>query len=300
MVSTGTLSNVRRQGFGRREPRRFGLVFLMAVSFLMVLFSLYGAQASVFEKARESVLDAFEPVLTVIGAPVRWTGRRVGDVQDYFRLAAENERLRQENDELRAWMNEAISLRNRLAYYETVLDTKLPPPATYVDAAVIGENGGPFQKALILSAGAGAGVRPGSAVVDDGGLLGHVVTAGEGASRVLLVTDYNARTPVLVEGVGAEALMVGRGGSRTLIQFFADPPQDPVPVGTRIVTSGAGGILPRGIPVGTVTGATREGLQVRLYADTAAADLVRVVDYDFPKVEPEAEASALAEAVTGG
>ena len=296
-----TLGQAKREGLGRRETPRYGLVFLLALSFFMVLFSLYGAQASVFEKARSSVLDTFEPVLTVVGAPVRMIQRRVGDVQDYFRLKDENDRLRQENDELRAWQAEAITLRRQLSYYETVLDTQLPPPARYVDAQVIGENGGPYQDALILSAGEEDGVRNGAAVVDGGGLLGHVVTAGRGASRVLLVTDFDSRTPVFVEGVEAEALLVGRAGANPALQFFARPPEEAIPVGTRIVTSGAGGLLPRGIPVGEIRAGRNDALEVDLYADTDAADLVRVVDYAFPVLtDPEEDASEETARAEGG
>ena len=277
------IGETRREGFGRRERPRGPAVFLLSVSFFMVLFSLYGAQASVFEKARESVLDTFEPILTVVGAPVRWTGRRVGDVQDYFRVVSENERLRQENAELRGWVAEATELRRQLDYYETVLDTQLPEPASYVDAQVIGENGGPFSRAMILSAGRDDGVRTGSAVVDDGGLLGHVVTAGRGASRVLLLSDFDSRTPVFVEGVGAEALLTGRASGNPALSFFARPPEDPIRAGARVVTSGAGGVLPRGIPVGEVAGVQDGRVAVRLYADLGGADLVRVVDYAFPQ-----------------
>ena len=277
------IGEARRDGSGRRERPRNGSVFLLSVSFFMVLFSLYGAQASVFEKARESVLDTFEPVLTVIGAPVRWTGRRVGDVQDYFRVVAENEKLRQENAELRGWVAEATELRRQVDYYETVLDTQLPEPASYVDATVIGENGGPFSRAMILSAGREDGVRTGSAVVDDGGLIGHVVTAGRGASRVLLLSDFDSRTPVFVEGVGAEALLTGRASGDPALSFFARPPEDPIQAGARVVTSGAGGLLPRGIPVGEVAGVEDGRVAVRLYADLGGADLVRVVDYAFPQ-----------------
>ena len=294
------IGDSRREAFGRRERPRTPLLLLLFVSFFMVLFSLYGAQASVFEKARESVLDTFEPVLSVIGAPVRWTGRRIGDVQDYFRVVGENERLRQENAELRAWMHEATQLQRQIAYYETILDAQLPEPAAYVDAAVIGEAGGPFARAMILSAGREDGVRTGAAVVDDGGLVGHVVTAGRGASRVLLLTDFDSRTPVFVEGVDAEALLTGRPSGRPALSFFATPPEDPIRAGSRVVTSGAGGLLPRGIPVGEVAGVENGHVAVRLYADLRAADLVRVVDYEFPRVvdEPDEDAPAGEEAAS--
>ena len=46
------LGQSRREGIGKKETRRTSLVFLMSFSFIMVVFSLYGANASVFEKAR--------------------------------------------------------------------------------------------------------------------------------------------------------------------------------------------------------------------------------------------------------
>ena len=50
----------------------------------------------------------------------------------------------------------------------------------------------------------------------------------------------------------------------------------------RVVTSGTGGALPRGIPVGEVSRLTEKGVEVRLYASDQGAYLVRVVDYSFP------------------
>lgn len=277
------LGEIKRGGTRRREPRRFGILFFLATSLFMVLFSFYGAQASVFEKARETVLDVFEPVLSVVGAPVRWVNDQVGQVEDYFRLHTENKRLREENDELRAWMQQARSLRRQLSYYEQLLNTQLPDPATYVDARVIGENGGPYDHALILSAGRKDGVKTGSAVVDDGGLLGHVVTAGQGAARVLLVTDYNSRLPVFVEDLEIQALLVGQSETAPVLEIFAEKIDRSLAPGTRIVTSGAGGVLPRGLPVGEVQEVRDGKVYVGLYANHRSPDLVRVIDYQFPE-----------------
>jgi rod shape-determining protein MreC len=287
------IGEAKRQGFGRREKSRYGLKFLLALSFFMVIFSLYGAQASVFEKARRSVLDAFEPVLEVVGGPIRWAEGKVGNLQDYLRLASENERLKQENAELRYQIHEAMTLRRRLDYFETILDVNLPEPATYVDAQVIGQTPDALSHAVVLSAGTEDGVREGAAVIDADGLVGFVTVAGEDASRVLLVTNFNARTPVFVEGLGIDALMVGRAKSQPIVQFFSETPEDAVPAGSRIVTSGAGGLLPRGIPVGTVAGMRGGALIIDLYADLRTVDLVRVVDYAYPKVEPQGQEGTL-------
>lgn len=281
------LGDTKQGGMIRREPRRFGIVFFLSLSLCMVIFSFYGAQASVFQKARETVLDFFEPVLTVVGAPVRWVNMQVGDVEDYFRVHAENKRLQEENAELRVWMQEALTLRRQLSYYETVLATQLPEPAKYIDAKVIGENGGPFEEALILSAGGNDGVKTGSAVVDDGGLLGHVITTGDGASRVLLLTDYNSRVPVFIEDLEIEALLAGQAKGTPILEFFAERTDSPIRPGQRLVTSGAGGNLPRGIPVGEIESVNGEDVRVRLFANHRTPDLVRVVDFTFPQNVPE-------------
>jgi rod shape-determining protein MreC len=281
------LGQFRREGLGRRENRRLGLIFLMALSFSMVLFSLFGARASVFEKAREALLDISEPVLSVLGSPIRWVDARFGDLSDYFDVLDENKRLREENTELRAWMHEAITLQRQLEYFRGVLGVELPEPADYVDALVIGEVDTPFQRSMILNAGASQGIENGFAVVQDAGMVGHVVTTGKSASRILLLTDPSSRTPVVVEGAELEAILVGRSRGQPALTFFAIRDPEGLQAGQRVVTSGAGGVLPRGIPIGEVTDISDDGVRVRLFANYAGTDFVRVVKYRFqPDLTP--------------
>lgn len=277
----------------KRKPRKKAVAFFLALSLSMTGLSFYGAQASVFEKARETVLDVMEPVLTLFGAPSRWIGARVGNVQDYFRIYAENKRLREENAELRVWMQDALSLRRQLSYYEVLLETKMPEPATFVDASVIGENNGPYDNALILSAGRRDGVAPGQAVVDDNGLLGHVITSGNSAARVLLLTDYESRVPVFIEDMEVEALLTGKSSGTPILETFEQRPAlERIVPGSRIVTSGADGLLPRGLPVGEVARVQGETVFVELYANLRTPDLVRVVEYQFPVVDDSEEISS--------
>lgn len=280
----------------KRRPKKTAIVFFLSLALSMAGLSFFGAQASVFEKARETVLDIFEPVIAAFGAPSRWVGARVGYVEDYFRVYAENKRLREENAELRVWMQEARSLRRQIGYYERVLETQLPAPATFIDASVIGENNGPYDDALILSAGREDGVQPGQAVVDDGGLLGHVITSGNSAARVLLVTDYDSRVPVFIEDLEVEALLAGRLSGMPVLEVYEDRRVVPIKPGGRVVTSGAGGDLPRGLPVGTVARVDGDIVYIDLFANTRTPDLVRVVDYDFPSQVEDPAPSELSEA----
>ncbi|GGY52488.1 rod shape-determining protein MreC [Parvularcula lutaonensis] len=287
-------------GFRDAERPPANLLAMLGLSLFLTVFSIYGAQASVFEKARESLLDRFEPVLGIFSAPVRFVGNRIGDIGDYFAVMEENERLREENEQLRIWMNQAMALEQRLAEYEALLDPKVVEPKRYIPAQVIAENGGPFSRALILSAGRKDGIRRGSAVVDGNGLIGHVVSTGQSASRVLLLTDANSHVPVYIEAVDTEGLLSGTAERRAEIRQFSGRPKGELKVGMRVVTSGTGGSLPRGIPVGEIVSLTEDGVEVGLYASDQGAHLVRVVDYVFPDPDEPAEDESDDEPSAGG
>ncbi|MEM1379709.1 MAG: rod shape-determining protein MreC [Pseudomonadota bacterium] len=295
-MQSALFSKLGRSGLREAERPPANLLVLLAVSFFLTIVSIYGAQASVFEKARESLLDRFAPVLNVFSAPVRYVGNRIGDVSDYFAVLEENERLREENEALRIWMHQAMAMEQRLAEYETLLNSRVVDANRYIPAQVIAENGGPFRRALILSAGREAGVREGNAVVDGGGLIGHVITVGKNASRVLLLTDTNSHVPVYIEAVDTEGLLTGNSGSRIEIKEFSGRPKGALQVGMRVVTSGTDGTLPRGIPVGEISRLTEKGVEVRPYSSGQGAYLVRVIEYAFPDPsEAEGDEDALGE-----
>jgi rod shape-determining protein MreC len=290
------LGQYRREGLGKREGnRRLSLVFLLACSFLMFTFSLYGAQASVFDKARETLLDISEPILNLLSKPIKFVDNRLGDISDYVFVLRENERLREENAELRAWMNEAVTLRQQVKYFENLLQLKVADGASYVDAQIVGEAGGPYQRSMVLNAGRNDGVETGDAVITTEGMIGHIITAGNSASRVLLLTDFASRTPVYIEGAGIEAIIAGRYLDEPEIRFLSTRDLDGLQEGQRIITSGVGGRLPRGIPIGTVGDTTGDVIPVKLYTRYQDTDYVRVVDYQFTEAPAEPTIQEIAE-----
>jgi rod shape-determining protein MreC len=299
---------------GLREAERppANLLFMLALSLFLSIVSIYGAQASVFERARMTLLDRFAPVLNVFSVPVRFVGDTFSSVGDVFTAMEENERLREENEQLRIWMHQSMALEQRLAEYEAILQPKTVEATRYIPAQVIAENGGPFSRALVLSAGADDGIANGNAVVDSKGLIGHVISTGHHVSRVLLLTDANSHVPVYIEAVDTEGLLSGTAERTAEIRQFAGRPKGALEVGMRIVTSGTGGALPRGLPVGEIVRLTEDGVEVGLYASDQGAHLVRVVDYSFPDpagipeegetlepAEGEAAASLEAQAANG-
>lgn len=290
------LGQDRREGLGRKADSRFGLVTLTIVSGLLLLSSLYSAEASVFRKARETVIDAAAPALGLLSGPIAYIEGLAGHVGDYFRVLEQNQALREENAELRQWMNEALALRKTVAAYEKLQGYRAPPEATPIDAFVIGDSNDAFTHSMLVNAGAKAGVERGQAVVDDRGLVGRIVEVGANASRILLLTDVQSRVPVYIEEAGAEGILVGRTKARPAISFIES--SDPVSFepGQRVLTSGAGGVLPRGLPVGVVAEERDGEALIDLYANYALTRMVRVINYRFVPAEPAAETDEPSEA----
>lgn len=293
------LGQDRREGLGRKAHSRFVLILLILVSALLLLSSLYAAEASVFKKARETVVDASAPVLSVLAGPIALIQDVMGRVEDYFGVMEENKALREENDALREWMHEALELRRTIAAYEALQSYHAPPDATPIDAFVIGESNDAFARSMIVNVGGEKGVREGQAVVDDRGLVGHIVNAGRNSARVLLLTDIQSRIPVYVEGADVDGILVGRTRGRPVIDFTESSEPVDLQPGQRVLTSGAGGALPRGLPVGEVRRVQQSKASISLYANYARTRLVRVINYEFPvfedgagptEIDPDAEA----------
>ncbi len=283
------LGQDRREGLGRRAEPRVYLLTAIFVSILLLLSSLYSAEASVFKKARETVLDAAEPMLALLAGPIAFVQGMVGDVNDYFGAMEQNKALRDQIADLRQWESEAKALRRIIAQYEDLGKFKTPPAAQPVNGFVISDSNDVYTRTMVVNVGRGAGVARGQAVIDDGGLVGRIVETGARASRILLLTDVQSRVPVYIEDAGLEGILLGRSGGRPAISFTQSSEPTAFATGQRVLTSGAGGVVPRGLPVGEIV-AERDGeATVNLYADYAQTRLVRVINYEFPKVDPAAD-----------
>jgi rod shape-determining protein MreC len=160
----------------------------------------------------------------------------------------------------------------------------------------VADPSGPFRHARVINAGKQQGVKKGQAAVDGEGLIGRVVSVGNNSARILLLPDLDSRIPVAVEPSGTNAILVGNDSAQPRLEHL--PPLASINVGDRVVTSGAGGDIAPGIPVGTVTGEPGD-FRVALFADFHRAEYVRLLQYNFPRDVDLPEGAALISEGTG-
>jgi len=235
-------------GADRYSSRADTLVFLACVALSLAAMSLPTAWREPFARVlRQTVLA---PLLALqqqseLLRTSRARFQRMEAQRDSAMLAATFlPELRTENARLR----NLLGLGSRLG-------------SGYVAAEVLHQAEPTSALTLIVSAGRQQGVRPFAPVVSAEGLVGVVSAADAHTSTVVTWAHPEFRASAM----GADASVFGivqPGGAESpgvwLLELRGVPYRQTVAPGTMIVTSGLGGVLPRGIPIGTVTAETAE------------------------------------------
>lgn len=259
---------------------------LAIVAVLAVVLVLLGkAQSSLFDRARASFTDWTRPALEWVSTPFDKTSAWFNGIGDIFVVYQENQRLKQENARLRQWQSAALQLDERLKRYQLLLNAVPDPALNARTARVIGRASHPFLDTMIIDAGKKQGMKPGQAVVDARGMIGRIFLSGERTSWVLLLTDLNSRIPVTIQPGNIQAIMAGDNTPNPTLDTLATT--TPPKAGDQVMTSGDGGLIPPGLPVGVLV-ASGNSFRVALLADAGASQDVRIVDFKLPPEQPPA------------
>jgi rod shape-determining protein MreC len=243
----------------------------------LVLLVLWRSDNPRLERMRMALADAFVPSLSSISQPLEFVSAMTRDYRNFFDVYSQNRELRREIQRLRAWRETARQLEEENAQLRALNNVRLAPHATFVTGDVIADSGGPFLQSALVNVGSRDGVVDGSAAVDGNGLVGRVVGVGEHATRLLLLTDFSSRVPVLVQPSGRRAILTGDGTETPRIEFLEDP--ETIKPGDQVRTSGDGGVFPPDLPVGRVVSLPGGVWRVALNADYARLEFVRLLRY---------------------
>ena len=257
-----------------RPIRRLLVGVLVLV--LFAFFLLWRVDSPRAERFRAALVDAVVPSMDWALVPVARTVEMVQGVQSYARLQQQNQDLRRELQQMKAWKEAALQLEQENAKLLDLNKVKLDPALTVVPGQVLADSGSPFRQSVLLNVGAARdGIMDGWAVTDGLGLVGRVSGVGQKSSRVLLLTDSASRVPVNIQPSGQRAMLAGDNSALPVLEFIEIPEE--VRPGDRVVSSGDGGVFPAGLLVGNVVLARDGRLRLRLSADYERLEYLRVL-----------------------
>lgn len=240
-----------REPYNKYRPILLGLALLFAALLLYSLNLRQKESTSLFEQAVITVTSPLQKGFDLAAEQVaRWWTRYVWLVD----AARENEALRAENQLLKGEIDDLREIRLANERLRKLLEFKDEVALSALPARVIGFDASTWSRTVVLDKGGRSGVKEGTPVVTNAGVVGRVIKVAPGQSRVLLITDAASAAAVLVQRTRTRAVCRGRGD--TLILDFALRQED-VQVGDQVVTSGTGGIFPKGLLMGAVVKVAR-------------------------------------------
>ncbi|SEQ10975.1 rod shape-determining protein MreC [Thalassovita taeanensis] len=246
-----------------------------AVLCLLGLFVVWRIDSPRVERFRAQVVDRVVPSFDWAMAPVTATVNLIRDIQSYQRILEQNQELRRELQQMKAWKEAALQLEQENARLLDLNNVRLDPRLTYVTGVVMADSGSPYRQSVLLNVGGRDGILDGWATMDGIGLVGRISGVGQNTARVILLTDTSSRIPVQIQPSGQTAMVMGDNTAAPPLSFLENP--DLVRPGDRVVSSGDGGVFPSGLLVGQVAQDPGGRLRVRLAADYERLEFLRVL-----------------------
>jgi rod shape-determining protein MreC len=249
-VPLGTLDRAPPPFFKQGQSAFSKLMVFSAVAlFLMVADTRFKMTGPI----RVAVASALYPVQWLVMRPiemVRGGGTYFTSLGDAQKAQADaNKRLALQAQ--RSAQVEQLGLENDRLRKLLALRERTSTPAQV--AEVVYDAADPFTRRVMVDKGSMQGVKSGSPVMDEAGVLGQVTRVYPLSSEVTLLIDRDHTIPVLNTRTGARSVVYGdpsvHGGTLEL-RFMAGNAD--VQQGDILSTSGVDGVYPPGIPVARV------------------------------------------------
>lgn len=231
---------------------------LLAAVALAAMLLLVDSKAPAYSSwLRTAIAQVTEPMIVVVDLP----RRAAGGVADFFTsrntLARDNARLKQENLVLNRHVQQLAALTAENARLRELLNSSALLDSSVLVAEIIAFDPDPSRQEVVIDKGTADGLYNAQPVLDASGIMGQLIAVGPHQSRVILITDNRHGVPVEISRNGVRTIAIGTGRPGSLsLQYL--PITADVRVGDLLVSSGLGGIFPRGYPVGRVVRVTRE------------------------------------------
>ena len=246
------MSRVRRN---RNSSRKVWVLLFVFASIFSIIFL---AQRGRFEvplssKTVSLVLSPFQQAVSWVGSQVNYVTSNIWEIatehQQNKMLRSEVEQLRAQNLQASEYAAENERLRALLGYKQAAMQFDL------VASRVIGRESATWSSMIVIDRGTSDGVQQNMAVVTEKGLVGHVVEAGWNTSKVQLIMDPRSSVGTLVQRPESRVTGIVEGdmSNPTMPRMVNIPKDADVQTGDVIVTSGFGGVYPKGIVVGRVS-----------------------------------------------
>lgn len=231
----------------RWKPITLLLCIVLLALVLTTLRTRGAPQALAFESF---VMSVVLPLQQTLGTGLKWVSTVWHRYVNLVQVGQENVRLQAAVTQLQGELSryqEAYSQHQRLRELLGFRDVAFPRA---VAAEVVGIDPSQWSEAVTINRGSGDALLKDAVAVTHIGLVGRVIDVAPHYATVLLITDRRSAVDALIQRTRARGLVVGKS-RRTCELRYVDFHAD-VQVGDAIISSGLGGVYPKGLLIGKV------------------------------------------------
>lgn len=259
-----------------------GLFVILVLSTCVWLFVHRGTNR--FYQAtgtKTTTLDIWLPIQKTVSFLIAFPENTLNAIRELRNLRQEVSRLQQENQSLQLELSNHESLESEVARLKQILQIKAKLPHQAKIAHIIAHDPSTWNRSFVIDLGSDDGVEPDSPVISEQGIVGRVLETTPKYSRVLLLSDKESSISGIDQRSRVTGVVLGTGRYELRLGYVnadEDVQKDDV-----IVSSGLGGIYPKGYTIGTVTKKTQSenglntDIEVVPAVDFAALDYVFVI-----------------------
>ena len=238
-----------------RYRRAVFLTTTLVLSFLLMTLQVRH-ETAVVTIPRQALLLVVSPFINVTSAVIHGVTGTWRDYVDLRSLREENKQLQIETTTLRRRIEQLQEQALETQRLQRLLAMRETSRGDYLTARVVGKDATNWFKTILLDSGSLRGLRRDQPVLGPDGLVGRIVEVTLNSARVQLLTDPVSAVGGLIQRTRVTGIVTGNLGAGARVSYL--PLMADVAVGDEVVTSGMGGVFPKGILIGRITSVERK------------------------------------------
>jgi len=264
---------IRSAFLKKGTKQRFSLIALLIISVIFIILGKINFAPINYLKV--GINEIVYRVSFVTSLPEKYIGYSFRAIEGHLNIYKNYNLIEEELKKLKNKKYETYFLQSENKRLKEILED-----ITYsydaVVAKVLIDKQSPFLKSIIINKGSKNDLKKGMAVLSDDYLIGKIVEINYTTSRVLLLSDLNSRIPVTIEPGSIQSILFGDGKNSGNVQYTKE--NTPIKTDSIIYTSGTGGLLKPGIPVGKIYNNEKQNT-VEFFVDFTQLRYVKVYFY---------------------
>ena len=196
----------------------------------------------------------FLPLFGLSGAAQQLPADLADSVLPRTELLKQIDALRRENQQLRSQSVQSVAIARENDQLRALFNWQRQSPWRLKLANVVMRDPANWWRTVQIDLGTRDGLRENQPIITDVGLVGRVSAVSLTRAQVVLVGDPSCRVSALVENGARDMGVLLAGGTldTSLVELTYLASSANLKPGQSVITSGLGGVFPKGIPIGQI------------------------------------------------